>query len=232
MDFNTGSIPIIDVKGIGLGYTKILNRFGIETTGDFLKRTQHPASRKKLSKKTGIEEKRIMKWASICDLIRIEGIAETWSELLIELGINSVQELASEDFTNMWNRIDRHEIRKGDMVKKKPTKEQVKKWLEDANNLQPILFFEEPSKQVQKVKEAAKEIEKPVITMISQPKEVKYRPDQISIAKPVVKPVPKENPNAVNHVGPFEKSVILISGIILLAMLIMYAAVILNPAWA
>src|SRR3989344_1842418 len=105
MDFNKGAIPIIDVKGIGPSYTKILNRFSIESTGDFLKNTQYPKDRHMLSKKTGIDEKRITKWASICDLIRVEGIAETWSELLIELGIHTVQGLANEDFNNLWSRV-------------------------------------------------------------------------------------------------------------------------------
>lgn len=216
MDFNKGAIPVIDVKGIGPSYTNILERFGIRTTGDFLKDAQYPKDRHKLSKLTGIDEKRIAKWASICDLIRVEGIAETWSELLIELGVHNVQGLASEDFTNLWSRIDHHQLKKGDMIKKKPTKDNVKSWQSDAQALEPLLHMDEKARA------------KPVLIVEKKPKVV-LETQKIELKKPMIV---TESPMAENHVGMFEKAVIIASGVILISILVLNILVILNPALA
>lgn len=203
MDFKTGAVPITAIEGIGPSYARILSRFNIRTSGDFLRKTIKPRRRHRLSKRTGISEKRIERWASMCDLARIEGITD-YSGSLVDSGVNSVKNLADANLVDLWARLSRKDS------SKRPTKSQLIGWQSSANSLKPLI----PEKKEKPVKKEAK---------------MEVHTPRVEIKKASVI---RENIFNRNHVGMFEKSTLLISGVILIAMLIMYVLIIINPAFA
>ncbi|MEM2335986.1 MAG: DUF4332 domain-containing protein [Candidatus Bathyarchaeia archaeon] len=90
--------------------------------------------RKELAEKTGISEKLILEWVNLADLFRIKGIGEEYSDLLEEAGVDTVVELSKRDPENLHAKI--LEINKEKkLVRKPPTLEQVKNWIEQAKKL-------------------------------------------------------------------------------------------------
>ena len=85
---------IIDVEGIGPVYTKKLVKAGITTTGQLLKKGASPKGRQEIEEMTGISHGLVLEWVNHVDLYRIKGVAQEYSDLLEEAGVDTVPELA------------------------------------------------------------------------------------------------------------------------------------------
>ena len=66
---------------LGRGSRDALKRSAIRTTGALLEAAKSPKGRKELAVKTGIDEKRLLKWANAADRMRIKGVGEDYAEL-------------------------------------------------------------------------------------------------------------------------------------------------------
>ncbi|MEM2947633.1 MAG: DUF4332 domain-containing protein [Candidatus Bathyarchaeia archaeon] len=125
---------IDEIEGIGPEYAKKLIAVGVKTTDDLLNVGGTRKGRKELAEKTGISEKLILEWVNLADLFRIKGIGEEYSDLLEEAGVDTVVELSKRDPENLHAKI--LEINKEKkLVRKPPTLEQVKNWIEQAKKL-------------------------------------------------------------------------------------------------
>lgn len=92
---------IEEIEGIGASYAEKLNAAGIATTEDLLTRCATPAGRKKLYEETGISPKHIMTWTNHADLMRINGVAGQFAELLEAAGVDTVKELSHRNAANL-----------------------------------------------------------------------------------------------------------------------------------
>ena len=92
---------IVDIEGIGKKYAKTLKGAGIATTGQLLKQGATAKGRKEIAEKTGISPKLILEWTNHADLFRIKGVAEEYSDLLEEAGVDTVKELAQRNPANL-----------------------------------------------------------------------------------------------------------------------------------
>ena len=127
-------VPVIDVEGIGIVYAKKLNSAGIYTTTDLLDVGGTRLGREKLIEKTKISEKLILEWVNLSDLMRIKGVGEEYSDLLEEAGVDTVVELSRRNPDNLYAKImEINETKK--LVRKLPTLENVKSWVEQAKAL-------------------------------------------------------------------------------------------------
>lgn len=133
--------PIIDIEGIGEVYAKKLMEKGIETTLELLEKTRTPQARDELARETDISSKLILEWANLADLMRINGIGEEWSDLLEEVGVDTVPELATRNPDNLYEAIENFDISRSRLVRRKPTKEQVTEWVEQAKGLGRMLEY-------------------------------------------------------------------------------------------
>lgn len=125
---------IEEIEGIGPEYAKKLIAVGIKTTEDLLNVGGTRKGRKELAEKTGISEKLVLEWVNLADLFRIKGIGEEYSDLLEEAGVDTVVELSKRDPENLHAKI--LEINKEKkLVRKPPTLEQIKNWIEQAKKL-------------------------------------------------------------------------------------------------
>ncbi|GAB4225478.1 MAG: hypothetical protein Kow0032_01380 [Methyloligellaceae bacterium] len=87
------SYPIEDIEGIGKRYAAKLRKLGIKRTHHLLDRAASKKGRKELAAESGLDEKLILKWANMADLMRIRGVGEEYSELLEAAGVDTVKEL-------------------------------------------------------------------------------------------------------------------------------------------
>jgi len=132
---STNSPPIIEIEGIEKKYAHKLNNVGIKTTDDLLTAGATKQKRKELSNKTQISEKIILEWVNYSDLFRINGIGAEYSDLLYQTGVKTVIQLARRNPNNL------HQILIGvnqakNKVQRPPSLNEIKNWIEQANNLE------------------------------------------------------------------------------------------------
>lgn len=131
---------IIDVEGIGEKYKVKLQEAGIRTTEKLLEVAATPKGRKEVAEKTGISEKLILEWVNLSDLFRIKGVGSEYSDLLEEAGVDTVVELGNRNPANLFKMLDEANAKKK-LVRKLPTEEQVKDWVDQAKKLPRIVSY-------------------------------------------------------------------------------------------
>ena len=131
---------VIDIEGIGEVYARKLHEKGVATTEALLEQGATPKGRKHLAEKTGIGERRILKWVNRADLFRVKGIGEQYSDLLAAAGVETVLELAQRRADHLHQKLVETNSAK-DQVRVVPTLEQVVQWVEAANKLPRVVSY-------------------------------------------------------------------------------------------
>jgi len=131
---------IIDIEGIGPKYKEKLNAIGVKTTDDLLWLGASPKGREELAADADIPEKLILEWVNLCDLIRIKGVGEEYSDLLEEAGVDTVKELRVRNPDNLHEAVVATNKTKK-LVRQTPSLKQVKAWVEEAKTLPPIVTY-------------------------------------------------------------------------------------------
>jgi predicted flap endonuclease-1-like 5' DNA nuclease len=137
-------MKIIEIEGIGEKYAKKLEKEGISDVEDLLPLTYRQI--KELAEKTVISIKLIDKWQEHANLMRIDGVGPEYSDVLNQVGIDSVKELARRNPQNTLDKIVELDKEKPDVIRELPTLKSIKSWINEAKG-----NFEE-----KKAKESAK----------------------------------------------------------------------------
>lgn len=132
--------PIEAIEGIGAVYREKLVGLGIKTVGVLLNVGKTRAGRQDLVNETGISSNEILRWVNMADLFRIKGVDEEYSELLEASGVDTVVELARRNPINLHPEMVKTNMEKK-LVRKLPTLEQVRDWIEQAKNLPRIVEY-------------------------------------------------------------------------------------------
>jgi predicted flap endonuclease-1-like 5' DNA nuclease len=99
-----------------------------------LKKGATPQGRAELEEKTGISHDLILEWVNLCDLFRIKGVGEEYSDLLEEAGVDTVPELAQRNPENLYAKlVETNDMKK--LVRQLPSQRQVADWVEQAKSL-------------------------------------------------------------------------------------------------
>lgn len=134
-------MPRIDViEGIGPVYREKLRQAGIATTEALLRQCATRQGRKALAEKTGIQEALLLNWANHADLFRIKGIGPQYAELLERAGVNTLPELAQRNPENLYKALLETNT-KHKLVRRVPTLEMVRAWVEQAKILPRVLEY-------------------------------------------------------------------------------------------
>ncbi|HLF46063.1 MAG TPA: DUF4332 domain-containing protein [Chitinophagaceae bacterium] len=99
------SYDIKQIEGIGTTYGERLTGLEIKTTEDLLIKAGTKSARQHLAEKTGIPESLILTWVNHADLMRIEGVAGQFSELMEAAGVDTVKELALRNPENLYAKM-------------------------------------------------------------------------------------------------------------------------------
>ena len=128
------------IEGIGETYARQLKMIGISTTEALLERGSTPNGRDEIAEKSGISGKLVLEWVNRADLFRIKGVGEEYSDLLENAGVDTVVELAQRKPENLYEKmVSVNQAKK--LVRKLPTLEQVKSWVEQAKKLPRVVTY-------------------------------------------------------------------------------------------
>jgi len=134
------TLKIIEIEGIGPSYAEKLGSAGMKTSDDLLEAGKTPQGRKDLVEKTGISSKLILEWINLCDLIRIKGVGEEYSDLLEAAGVDTVVELGTRNAENLQAKMQEVNEEKK-LVRKTPTIDQVTAWVAEAKTLPRVIEY-------------------------------------------------------------------------------------------
>ena len=131
---------LAEIEGIGSVYAAKLNAAGVSTIEALLKSGATPQGRQTLAERSGISRKLILEWVNLADLFRIKGVAEEYSDLLEEAGVDTVRELAQRNPKNLYQAmVDTNEAKK--LVRRLPSERQVADWVAQAKKLPRVVKY-------------------------------------------------------------------------------------------
>lgn len=128
------------IEGVGAVYGEKLNAAGIKTTEDLLTKCATPKGRKELEEQTGIGGAYILKWTNHSDLMRINGVAGQFAELLEASGVDTVKELKHRVPANLQAKMEEVNAVKN-LVNRVPSLSEVEKMIAQAKELEPIITY-------------------------------------------------------------------------------------------
>jgi predicted flap endonuclease-1-like 5' DNA nuclease len=132
------SYRIDEIEGIGPAFRKKLEKAGIRNTAHLLTHAGAKRGRVKLAETTGIDEKRILSWVNLADLMRVKGIGKQFAELLEAAGVDSVKELRHRNAENLAKAMGEVNAKKK-LTRAVPSVSQVQRWIDAAKTTEPAV---------------------------------------------------------------------------------------------
>ncbi len=130
--------PVTEIEGIGTGFARRLARAGIKNTGHLLARGADRKGRRDVAQRTGLDEKRILRWVNKADLMRIRGIGGQYADLLGSVGVQTMGELRNRNAENLAAKM-KEKNRRRRRAKVTPSTRVVQSWVDAARTLPPIV---------------------------------------------------------------------------------------------
>jgi nucleotidyltransferase/DNA polymerase involved in DNA repair len=131
--------PITDIRGIGPDTAAILKSEGIRTTIGLLRSAKTPKQRLKLAEMTGTNSECVLGWVTSADRMRVKGIGWEYSELLLAVGVKTVNELKYRNPQHLVEKM--REANKHNLVRLLPKQRTVARWIESAKKLPPLIRY-------------------------------------------------------------------------------------------
>ena len=125
---------IADIEGIIEKYARDLRQAGIQSVRAFLERGATPEGREAIAEESGVSPSLILEWINIADLLRIKGVGKGYANLLEQVGVDTVPNLAHRDPGMLHERMV--EINEENViVRRLPAESQVADWIRQAKGL-------------------------------------------------------------------------------------------------
>lgn len=132
------SYRVEEIEGIGAVIAGKLQAAGIKTTADLLAKCGSVKGRKGTAEQTGIDERKLLAFANMADLMRISGVGSEFSELLEAAGVDTVKELQHRNVDNLVSKmVEINEKQK--LTRRTPNSIEVAKWVDQAKTLPPMI---------------------------------------------------------------------------------------------
>ena len=78
--------------------------------------------------------------SSLCDLMRVRGVGEEYSDLLEASGVDTVRELRRRNPENLYAEVSRVNQQK-QLVRRDPTRKQVRSWVSAAQKMKVLVEY-------------------------------------------------------------------------------------------
>lgn len=122
---------ISEMQGVGLNQVHRFHELGIDYQEQLLKCCRTQVKRRQLARKSGIESRLILKWASRVELAKIHRLSEECIALLELCGITTLSELAHRRYDNLYHQLK--DVNQNlPLVERLPSVSLVKSWIEAA----------------------------------------------------------------------------------------------------
>jgi hypothetical protein len=113
---------------------------GIKTVEQFLNSASTKSGRAGLSRRSGIEEDKILKWANHSDLMRIPHVSPKLAALLESAGVDTVKELKNRSASSLYRSLGA-ENRRTSILPALPKQVEVSKMIMEAKKLKAVLQY-------------------------------------------------------------------------------------------
>jgi hypothetical protein len=128
------SYPITDIEGIDGETAALLKSARIRSTGRLLDAASTLKGRKALAEKTGIDSRKLLRWANIADRMRVKGVNKEYAELLQAAGVDTVRELQHRNPAKLAARMAAANKQRK-LVRLLPSEKVVARWIDHAKKL-------------------------------------------------------------------------------------------------
>jgi Domain of unknown function (DUF4332) len=132
--------PITDIPGVGADAAIILKKEGIRSTVSLLRLAKTPKQRLRIAEKIGIEDKHVLGWVTAADRMRVKGVGWEYSELLRAAGVKTVNELKFRNPQRLVAQMSEANAKRK-LVRLLPSVTMVKRWIESAKKLPPVIRY-------------------------------------------------------------------------------------------
>jgi predicted flap endonuclease-1-like 5' DNA nuclease len=133
-------MKVLDIEGVGTKYAGQLRAAGILTDADLLEKGATRKGRAELADASGIPDRLILEWVNHADLMRIKGVGPEYADLLEEVGVDTVPELARRDPAHLHQAIVTRQL-EHELVRRPPTEGMVADWVSEAKLLGRVIEY-------------------------------------------------------------------------------------------
>jgi len=128
------------LEGVGPKTGDLFRGYGVATVGDYLRKLHSSDRRDKAADDLGILVKPLHEWASMSDLLRIDGIDHQYSELAYRAGIETVADLAASNGTSLAQKMETvNNAGKQLIAPTVPTASEVDGWVANARGMKAVV---------------------------------------------------------------------------------------------
>ncbi len=128
-------IQITEIDGIGQGFGAQLIKAGVATVNDLLNAASSAEGKTLLSKTTGIPRRKIVRWYSIGNFLRVEGLNSDYGDLLYRSGTSTLTALAEKDPATILSEIQALSSLRLRKENPAPDQEMIISWQQAAQKL-------------------------------------------------------------------------------------------------
>jgi predicted flap endonuclease-1-like 5' DNA nuclease len=132
-------LRIAEYRGVTEQQAETLKAHGITNGHQLLERAGAPDGRRELAAATGLSTDNLLELLNRADLSRIHGIGRQYSNLLEDVGVDTVPELAQRNPANLH--VALVEAAAGSGVQRPPTLSQVESWVNQAKELPRAISY-------------------------------------------------------------------------------------------
>lgn len=128
------------LEGVGPKTGDMFRGYGIATVGDYLRKLHSLKRREKAADDLGILVKPLHEWASMSDLLRVDGIDHQYSELTYRAGIETVADLAGSEGSSLAAKMETvNNAGKQLIAPTVPTVGEVNDWIARARGMKAVV---------------------------------------------------------------------------------------------
>ncbi|QKZ15123.1 DUF4332 domain-containing protein [Spirosoma sp. KUDC1026] len=132
------SVTLGELRGLTDSVLKMLKKQGIIDTAALLEATRTPRRRDELAADTGLSVALLLQLARRADLTRIKGVGRVYSDLLEEIQVNKVNDLARQDANELHPQLIKvNAVRQ--FTQRPPSLEQIRDFVAQAKALPDVL---------------------------------------------------------------------------------------------
>lgn len=135
---------ISDVSRIPDRYISALQRCGVRSTDSLLRLGATHADREVLSGEADIPLELLSDWVMMADLMRVNGLGESYCGMLNAVGIYCVADLRDAAVEKLYTEIDLAEA-SGKNLGRMPSRRRVRSWIAAARRIPLVLDTPEPA---------------------------------------------------------------------------------------
>lgn len=129
---------IVDLTSLQPEYITALKHFGVHSTDSLLRKAATSKARGRLARQTGIPENLIDRWVNMADLMRVNGLGESYCHLLMAAGIHRLEDLREARPEQLHDNIEALKDYR-QWVGRLPSARKIRSWINASRRIPAVL---------------------------------------------------------------------------------------------